>query len=213
MKHTDAMLIAEKLLDELKPFCEGGKAMIAGGLRRGKPDVHDIEIVVKPRMELEKPEFGKKYIRRTLLERALLDLSERGYLYPKMGGEKYKKFKIGNWNEFGLPEPYNPFMLDLFIVTPPAQWGIQLVIRTGPGSEQDNFSRWIVTPRRHGGCLPDGLRVKHVAIWREDQLDEKGEPLPGQTTLLPMPEEAAFLEFLGLGWVEPKNRHARWHKA
>jgi hypothetical protein len=69
------------------------------------------------------------------------------------------------------------------------QFGVIMVIRTGPA----DFSKRIVTPRYHRGCLPSDCRVEDGAVWHGDQI-------------IPMPEEIDFLEFLGLGWVEPKER-------
>jgi DNA polymerase/3'-5' exonuclease PolX len=79
--------------------------------------------------------------------------------------------------------------LDLFIVTRPAQWGVILAIRTGPA----DFSKWIVTPRKYGGALPSNCHVEGGRVLRQQ--------IP-----LEMPEERDFLDFLGLGWVEPKDR-------
>lgn len=206
MKYRDALFLSMWFLDQLSPTCE--RSAIAGGTRREKADVHDLELMVQPKMEYVKPVFGKHYKKLTPLDEKLAELNEEGALFPKMGGDKYKKFSIGRWADFGMEEPINPFMLDLFIVTPPAQWGIILAIRTGPGSVDDNFSKWIVTPRREGGCLPDGWRVKHGALWREDQLDAKREPRKGEETPLTMDDEPSFFAFLGLPWMEPKDRHA-----
>ena len=43
--------------------------------------------------------------------------------------------------------------LDLFAVTPPAQWGVIFTVRTGPGA----FSTRLVTARRYGGRDAGGL--------------------------------------------------------
>ena len=96
-----------------------------------------------------------------------------------------------------------------YLVTPPAQFGVDLMIRTGPGSTTDNFSQWIVTPRSKGGALPDGYRVKHAAVWSVDQLNEKGEPKPTELPLQ-MPTEHSFFKFLGMDWINPRDRHAKW---
>lgn len=76
---------------------------------------------------------------------------------------------------------------------PPAQWGLIMAIRTGP----KDFSRWIVTQRYKGGALPSDCRVNKGAVWHGDRMIE-------------MPEEIQFLQFLGLGWVEPEERVAKW---
>jgi hypothetical protein len=87
-----------------------------------------------------------------------------------------------------------------------------MVIRTGPGNDDDNFSRFCVTQRHQGGALPDGYRVRHLAVWSADQLDARFEPHKGESPM-EMPEELDFLKFLGLGWIEPAARHAGWHRS
>ena len=84
---------------------------------------------------------------------------------------------------------YQGVPLDLFSVLPPAQWGVIMVIRTGPAQ----FSHRIVTPKRYGGLLPSHLRVKDGAVWHGEEM-------------VPTPEEADFLRLLGLEWVEPWER-------
>ncbi len=89
-----------------------------------------------------------------------------------------------------LPQGIN---LDLHIVSPPAQWGVILAINTGPA----DFSKWIVTRRDRGGALPSDYRVRGGAVRQGNELIE-------------MPEEVQFLQFLGLGWIEPGDRYARF---
>lgn len=89
---------------------------------------------------------------------------------------------------------YQDVQLDLFIVLPPAQWPVIFTIRTGP----PDFSKWIVTPRNKGGALPNGWRSENGRIW------------DGQTEMQ-FEEELDFLKFLGLGWIEPKDRQPRWN--
>ncbi len=48
MKLEDAKNIADKFVSELKEFCE--KIEIAGSIRRKKPEVNDIDIVLIPKM-------------------------------------------------------------------------------------------------------------------------------------------------------------------
>ena len=81
------------------------------------------------------------------------------------------------------------FQLDLFIVQPPAQWGVQFLIRTGPAM----FSKWMVTQRRKGGALPSFAHVRGGAVWN-------GE------TLISMPEESDYFEFCELLWITPERR-------
>lgn len=71
--------------------------------------------------------------------------------------------------------------LDLFAVTPPAQWGAIVTIRTGPGG----FSRRLVTSRLYGGGMPVGMREHEGALWAGGRLVET-------------PEEEDFFHALGL---------------
>ena len=94
-------------------------------------------------------------------------------------GERYKK--IVYTDELNC---------DLFIVQQPAQFGVIMVIRTGSA----DFSRHIVTARKYGGCLPSDCRCKDGAI--HDKADR----------IIPMKNEIDFLNFLGLGWINPEDR-------
>jgi DNA polymerase/3'-5' exonuclease PolX len=178
MQLQQAHLIAEHLVADFAPFCE--RIEIAGSVRRGKADVDDIEICAAPKMITQRDLFGAEAAVQSQLETPLSQLMTQA-AYVK-NGPRYKQIR--------LPEGIN---LDLFIVLPPAQWGVIVAIRTGPAE----FSKWCVTPRMHGGAMPMG--------WRCDE---------GQITngieVLPMPEETDFLKFLGLGAVEPSQRAARW---
>ena len=49
MKLEEIQPIAETIYNQLKPHCEEGFIHIAGGIRRKKPDCHDIEICCVPR--------------------------------------------------------------------------------------------------------------------------------------------------------------------
>ncbi len=51
-----ARSLAETVVARLAPVCE--KVAICGGIRRHKPDPHDIDIVVLPRRDQEKDMFG-----------------------------------------------------------------------------------------------------------------------------------------------------------
>jgi DNA polymerase/3'-5' exonuclease PolX len=179
--------VALSLVAALRPACE--RIEIAGSLRRQKATVHDVEIVAMPR--LGRDLFGEPVLDATELDVILARLVRQDVLScgDKMGS-RYKKFWV--W------APDQPrIKLDLFAVLPPAQWGVILAIRTGPA----DFSQWIVTPRLAGGALPSHCRVLNGAV---------REGLIGEGKIIPMPEENDFLEFLGLGWIEPAKRAAQW---
>ena len=196
MKHADALTIAQGLVECLRPACT--RIEIAGSIRRGKAEVKDIEIVAIPDLTpVPRPraEFGKPIpkVHKTKLD-AILDemVSERLICFEK-NGDKHKKFDF-----------QNHIYCDLFLVTPPAEWGVQMVIRTGPA----DFSHWIVTRQRSGGAMLNTHRVQDGAVW----LGATEEKNPDPSTKLSMPEEMDFFRFLGLGWIEPGAREARWKR-
>ncbi len=105
--------IAEKTLAQLEPYCE--RIEIAGSIRRKRPEVKDVEIVLIPRVK---------------------DLS-----LLKIQIDKWKKNK-GTfpclYTQRRLPEGIG---LDLFVATP-ATWGLQLAIRTGPVNQPILSINW-----------------------------------------------------------------------
>ena len=61
MKLQEIQPIAETIYNQLKPHCEEGFIHIAGGIRRKKPEPHDIEIVLYPKkIELSEDMFEKE---------------------------------------------------------------------------------------------------------------------------------------------------------
>ena len=171
----EAAQIAQDFLTVIAPFTE--QASVAGSVRRGKPLVGDVEIVVQPIMEPVMGLFG------AMGERSALD----DFPWTAWGevvkdGPRFKQVVLSS----GVT-------LDVFIVMPPAQWGLIYLLRTGPAA----FSRWVVTPRRKGGALPSNLRVKDGAIWRGHEL-------------IPTPTEQAVFDVLGLDWMAPAVRAPLW---
>lgn len=172
-------------------------------------DVGDIEIMGMPILRAPRPEFGKP-IFETMLDKLLYEIIQAKWLFsPIQNGPKKKKFPV-NLGIYNL-KSLNPFYLELYLVTPPAQWGVLSVIRTGPAKQEDHFSKWCVTNRSDGGALPDGFIVKHGAVWKMEQVDHRREPRPGEIPMQ-MPDEYSFFHFLGIEYIEPQARHARWRR-
>ncbi len=96
----EAQKIAEKYLNLLKPFCS--RIEIAGSIRRGKPEVKDIEIVCIPS-----------------------DLNKFSEIVNKW--EKVKGEPTGKYTQRILPEGIK---LDLFMANE-KNWGLIFAIRTG----------------------------------------------------------------------------------
>ncbi len=182
-KRSDVLPIAEAMVEALRPACV--QIEIAGSVRRGKPEVGDLEIVAQPVLARATDMFGNH-------TGAALPIALANAIAHMVHN---KTMRMGNkWGprckKIWLPVPGQPdIQLDLFVVLPPAQFGPQLVIRTGPAE----FSKRFVTLRAFGGLMPNHLRERDGCIWNGD-------------APLDTPTEASVFEALGLAWVEPGDR-------
>ncbi len=197
MEHSQALEIALRLVEAMRPGCT--RIEIAGGVRRGKKDSHDIEIVGAPILKAPRPVFGQKVLYRTMLDPILCELQERHVLSLIKGGEKFKQYHV-----YPAYDGLNSITLDLFLVTPPAEFGVLYLIRTGP----EDFSHWMVTKRSQGGALPSSCSVIDGAVWPIPRAVVK--PEPGSLSPYPMPEERDFFAFCGLEYMEPDQRAPKW---
>lgn len=183
---------AARVADVLRPACT--RVLVAGSVRRGKADVGDVEIVcqvsgvwhqVSAQMALEDGARGLSPLSEgPSIEDVLAGMVERGELAPRgADGPRMKKFWV-------VVNAGPRLKLDLFIVRPPAQWGVILAIRTGPAE----YSKWLVT---HARAV--GMHVEHGALWRFGQA-------------VATPEETDFFRALGLAWELPEQRAAGKNK-
>lgn len=192
---AEAERIAGEIVQLLAPYCE--RIEIAGSIRRRRPLVKDIELLCVPRVIRTATDlFGTQHAETDQLHAHATALREEGRFGDRLDknarpafGERYKRLT------------YEGIALDLFSVKPPAQWGLQLVIRSGPAE----FSHRLVSNIMHRlpdgstGLLPHGLKVDRGAIWR---LDWRGLP----SELVPTPTEESVFEVLGIAWVAPEDR-------
>ena len=177
MNLYQAEKVAQAFLALIAPACE--RAEIAGSIRRRQPTVNDAELVVIPKTEPALTLFDTGE-RRSLLEPLLQSLSTDRVRYDeqtKRNGPRYKRFVMR-----GLP-------VDLFIVTPPAQFGAILALRTGPAE----YSRWLVTAQEAGGAMPPGHELAGGALRRHGKL-------------IPTPEETDLFREIGGKWIAPEYR-------
>jgi len=115
MPRAEALAIAERVLATLAPVIARG--VIVGSLRRERPDVGDIELLVEPRSEpalLGGPVYEVEAIRR----RVELDVG-----HIRVGGSRHMRAAL-------CDDP--AIAIELFLAHPPAHWGSLLAIRTGP---------------------------------------------------------------------------------
>ena len=218
MKLELARHLAGELSDLLRPYCE--RIEIAGGIRRNKPEPHDIELVAVPRMrkEVVSTPLG------TTVDTGhpLNSLDERMHLLDTLGtiqrgdpSESTRKSKVIGVEKVLIRAPFGDKLyrvkyrgekVDLFVVTPPAQWGPVFAIRTG----DKDYSHWLVQQGYPRGVHEDkGHLEKWIARrqYHEDLPVTVPERLPGMLVeVLQTPEEEDFFKALGVPWVEPERR-------
>lgn len=180
-----AQEIADYYLEELAPHCE--RIEIAGSIRRKKDYVGDIEMVAIPKFETWGSELFGEPLLFNCLEKVINEAHKNGLVLIK-NGSRYKQMILPNNNSKETCYP-GDILLDLFIVLPPAQWGVLFLIRTGPAE----FSRKAVTQKNIGGYLPSDCIVKDGQVLRNG-------------VLIPMSEEDDFLELLGMPGLKPEER-------
>lgn len=130
MRLEEATTIAEKVKEILSPYCE--EIEIAGSVRRRKPTVNDIDIVL-----IEKPSAW-------LILSSLIATIGR----IELNGDKIKRL----WYE----DKQSGIAIDIYIATP-ATWATLLLIRTG--SKESNIRLASIAKRQgwHLKANGDGL--------------------------------------------------------
>ena len=185
---AEAKAVAVEFLDRLMPACERGA--IAGSIRRRRPEVSDIEIVVEPSFQERTGEdlWGTPHEADLLIER-LGALVAAGELRPRQIDVHRRDGSVEQSHRDGdayKALEYRDMPVDLFIVRPPADWGVIFAIRTGPAE----WSHRIVTD-----CQRYLRRVAGGRLYRSGQW-------------VPCPEEADFFRAVGQKWIEPWERTA-----
>jgi DNA polymerase/3'-5' exonuclease PolX len=179
----EALAVAHEAIALLAPACH--RLEIAGSIRRGRPEVGDVELVAVPRVHAERADlFGERTVEVDELHDLAAQLLEGGAFAHRPDGRSRVAFG-GRFKRL----VFRGVALDLFSVREPAQWGVIFLLRTGPAG----FSKRLVTPRQYGGCLPLGYRVHEGALWNG------GERVP-------TPEEADYLAALRAPWIAPEQR-------
>ena len=183
-----AEAVASDLVELLSPVC--ARLAIAGSVRRRKPAVSDIELVAVPRLVAEPAGdlWGEATIERDLLAEHLATLATSGELVPRRvivhraDGRLEESRRVGPAYQ---ALEFRALPVDLFIVRPPAEWGVIIALRTGPG---DWNTRLVTECQRYGRRVSGG------------RLLVDGIPVA-------CPEEADFFRGLGQPWVDPPERH------
>ena len=177
---------ANALMELLRPACI--RIAIAGSIRRRKPDVGDIELLMVPKFEQYQTfdMFGELASAETVnrLDHYCDVLHDQDILRARLGkdgkaawGSKYKRAR------------FDGMAADLFSVLHPAQFGVLLAIRTGPAT----WSHRLVMRDYAGGMLPAGHVIRDGALWRGAEM-------------LDTPDEETLFRQLGREYVPPEER-------
>lgn len=152
--YAEVLPIAQELERKLLESGACQRTLIAGSLRRQKPVVGDIELVVMPVFtQLVDPMFGMP----TGKAVSELDVRLAGWgVVLRSNGPKFKQF---DWN--GMP-------VDLFVQLDTSTWGMNATLRTGSAA----FSEWLMTMLKRRGYTMSEARV-----WKD------GTPLETETEL------------------------------
>lgn len=167
--------LALHVLGFLMEYCE--RVAIAGSIRRGKPMVRDIELVVQAR--------------EGVLDRRCDELLRLGVFTKRTKSNG----ALLSWGSRYKAAWYADVPVDIFIVLPDRQWGPTMLIRTGPG----DANRVLVTQQgiRNGddnyGILPKVMRFSEGRIW-------------AHTLAMNTPEEEDVFRCVGLPWIAPHKR-------
>ncbi len=174
--------------DIAQEFCAffGGdfdRWVIAGSVRRRRPEVGDCEHLVIPRIEPRTVSTGlfseTKPV--NLLWEEMDRLVANGTLVKHIYGGTGPR-----WGNLYRGVEFRGMLNEIYTATE-TNWGNQLVIRTGSA----DFSERVVTMLKRGGMYrqQDGYLI-HVA---------SGE-------IVPCPDEQTYLKLAGMAWVEPEKR-------
>jgi DNA polymerase/3'-5' exonuclease PolX len=169
--------IAQELKEALAPHCAAIE--IAGSIRRQRERVKDIEVVCIP------------YVNKmqSLFEDAGPAVHNDGFCKLVRGWQERSQVakgepKTGRYCKF----TYKGMKVDLFMCSP-LNWGIQYLIRTGPGGEA-GFSAYVMQQlKRQGYYMHDG----HVWSRRTQQV-------------VHVLHEQDVFDLAGLPWLPPHQR-------
>ncbi|HEU0299371.1 MAG TPA: hypothetical protein VFR37_07955 [Longimicrobium sp.] len=161
---AQAKEIAAQCMGDLGPVVK--RALVAGSIRREREMVGDVEIVAEP-----------------------LDVSDLlGNGEPDVESVRRVAHRWGtpvkNGSKFIQVRRPDGVHVDLWLVTPPAEWWCIVAIRTGPAE----LGRHVVTRMQTRGYKHDGGHVLRA----------------GQR--VPVPDEDAFFSFAGLPCLPPNQR-------
>ena len=185
LPRAEALRIAELFCAVLRPHCQ--IVEYAGSLRRGKPEVSDIEICYVPRYASRpKDLFGEETEAVSIVELFIEAMVDHTIITKRPNAAGVLTWgqlnKLAVHRESGIP-------VDFFCEPKPEHWPRTITIRTGP--KEFNL-RLIMSARRRGISV-------HAY----------GDPMTGAGNngiIPPVRTEQDFIEACGLRYVHPYKR-------
>jgi len=180
-----ALVHAQAMIEHMKPLCR--RIEIAGSIRRGRDKVKDIEIVAQPITVAvgtnlfgestghEPADLAEAIKQYNAIEEHPIEYRPVGKDGQERDGRRFKALSVGKAK---IP-------VDLFIVLPPATWGVIFLLRTGSA----DFNLRIIERAKDLGIRLNNGRL----------IDRNGSQIP---TL----EEKDVFAALRVKYKEPKDR-------
>jgi DNA polymerase/3'-5' exonuclease PolX len=183
-----ARAVAQKIVAELEPVCE--RIEIAGSIRRQKPMVGDIEIIYVAKTTLTKgtQDLFMPTAVENLVDKKLEEWRTKGRIEPRLkkdGSQTWgDQIKLATAKLSGIP-------IDFFQTSQEAWWNY-LVCRTG--SAAHNMKIACAAQRQGRKWHPFGTGFEEL---------KDGRP---SGVIHAMHSEREVFEFVGLPWLEPRDR-------
>jgi hypothetical protein len=192
MELQKALVIANKIVDDLTPHCE--IINVAGSCRRSKSEVGDIEIVCEPKMKIITDVFGELMLTDERAKAFISTVNEIGAILkgsPKDGRYVRIALNEGITLDLFIPESYDYYRI--------------YALRTGSGE----YSKRVLATgwRKIGWCgTPIGLRrIEDCAKPENPNSQWRCTNLTGE--LPPVwKSEQEFFDWIKVPWLEPQLR-------
>lgn len=177
MKLEDAQREAAWVLSKFEHLCE--KVLIVGSIRRQKPEVNDIDIVVIPRFPRDEN-----------WDKIACELKHAHDMAQIRKGPKLMTFQHYSREYVSSPD----YSIDIYHATPET-WGILVLVRTG--SKEHNVKLCSL-------ALSKGMKLSAA-----EGVLKPLESFPSMMRTIASKIEEDIFAALGLAYIEPKDREVR----
>lgn len=183
---ADARRVIEDLVDVLRPVCE--RVEIAGSVRRGRPEVHDAEVVIIPTPDL-------------------LPLTDDLIQYGRAQYALYGETRTKRWGQNYRGLIFQGMKCELFI-TNEDSWGYQFWLRTGPGDANRFIMNWLGLKHLHAP-----IRFQGGSGWYSRNWQHNGKAwVADDRQRLRIASEEDLFAVLGMPFIPPSERTEMMYK-